>query len=66
MTAITIFPKNKKELKLIESLAKALRMDIKKTDDDSYNPEFVTKILKSSDEAKNGETVSIDLKSLWK
>ena len=33
MTAITIFAKNKKELRLIENLAKALKMDIKKEEE---------------------------------
>lgn len=66
MTAITIFAKNKKELKLIENLAKALKMDIKKEAGSPYNPEFVAKIKSGEEDVKNGNTVSIDLKSLRK
>lgn len=67
MTVLTIHLANKLDVKLVEHLVKSLNGTIEKKEEESpYNPEFVAKILKSSEEAKNGNTVSIDLKSLWK
>jgi len=67
MTAITLHLTNLKDIKQFEKLAKKLNVTIEKKEEESpYDPEFVAKILRSSEQAKNGETVSIDLKKLWK
>lgn len=62
---ITINPKNKKELRKVKTILKAIEVDFQENEDE-YDREFVKKIQKSREEIKNGEIVKIDIDDLWK
>lgn len=70
MEAITIHPKNKKQVELIEDFLKNLKVPFEKIKDKSpYNPEFVKKILQGDKDLKvgKGRKVTIEeLNNLWK
>ena len=70
MEAITIHPKNKKQVELIEEFLKKLKVPFEKDKDESpYNPEFVKKILQGDKDLKDGKgrKVTMDeLNKLWK
>lgn len=58
-------PRNKKELKKIKAILKAIDADFWVVEE-PYNEEFVKKIQKSREEIENGETRKIPLEDLWK
>ncbi len=62
---ITVHPKNKKELRKIKAILKAIDADFWEVKE-PYNEEFVSKIQKSREEIKNGKTRKIALEDLWK
>jgi hypothetical protein len=71
MTTLTVKPRNKKELSILKKVLKALDADFETSisDDSSYSPEFVTKILKSREDSENGKgrkTTLEELNALWK
>ncbi len=55
-------PENKYQffIELVKSL------NFVKVDNSSYNPEFVAKIERSRQQAKEGKTVKIELDGIWK
>lgn len=68
METLIVHPKNQKQLVAIESVLKALNVAFKKSDS-SYNPDFVNKIQKSREQAKEGKIVTYthdELKELCK
>jgi hypothetical protein len=68
MEAITIRPKNKQQLTVIEAFLKALKVPFEKAQS-PYNPEFVKKILQGDKDLKEGKgkKITIDeLNKLWK
>ena len=60
---ITINPKNKKESEKIKAILKAIEVDFV---EDTYDKDFVKKILESKQEIKEGKTVKVALEYLWK
>lgn len=70
MEAITVHPKNKEQLTVIEAFLKNLKVPFEKSKKESpYNPEFVKKILQGDKDLKEGKgrKVTIDeLNKLWK
>ena len=56
----------KKDLRVIESLAKALGFEIGSTEEKPYNPEFVKEILEAAEGVKNGKGTRIEIKDLDK
>lgn len=71
MTTLTVKPRNKKELSILKKVLKALDADFETSisDDSSYSPEFVAKILKSREDSENGKgrkTTLEELNALWK
>ena len=60
---ITIHPKNKKESEKIKAILKAIEVDFV---EDTYDKDFVKKILESKQEIKEGKTVKVALEDLWK
>ena len=70
MEVMTIHPKNKKQVELIEEFLKKLKVPFEKDKDESpYNPEFVKKILQGDKDLKDGKgrKVTMDeLNKLWK
>lgn len=70
MEAITIHPKNKKQVELIEEFLKKIKVPFEKDKDESpYNPEFVKKILQGDKDLKEGKGRKVtieELNNLWK
>lgn len=70
MEAITLHPKNKSQLSLLKKLAKemGLAFETKKLveEEETYNPEFVAKIMRSEKEFEEGRFTAIKTEDLWK
>lgn len=64
----TVHPKTKDQIEALKAIAKALKLDFKFTTqtEDSYDPDFVSKIEESRRQAKMGQTVQMDLDDIWK
>lgn len=60
---ITINPKNEKESEKIKAILKAIEVDFI---EETYDKDFVKKILESKQEIKEGKTVKVALEDLWK
>ena len=70
MEAITLHPKNKSQLSLLKKLAKEMGVafETKKqvAEEETYNPEFVAKIMRSEREFEEGRFTAIKTEDLWK
>lgn len=68
MTILTVKPKNKKELLMVEKVLEALKVKFVPTEEEDtpYSPEFVESILQGREDYKNGKGVKIALEDLWK
>ena len=70
MEAITLHPKNKSQLSLLKKLAKemgvAFETKKKLVSEETYNPEFVAKSMRSREDSKNGRVTIIKTEDLWK
>ena len=70
MEAITLHPKNKSQRSLLKKLAKEMGVafETKKQDaeEETYNPEFVAKIMRSREDSENGRVTIIKTEDLWK
>jgi hypothetical protein len=68
MSTLLVHTQDDNQLNATEAFLKALKIPFEKVDDDNaaYNPEFVAKIEKSMQEAKDGKVVKIDLDDIWK
>jgi hypothetical protein len=65
METVIMHPKNKEQLLALKAFAKTLKIDFE-TEKSPYNPEFVAKIKKSIEQAKQGKVITLDPnKSLW-
>lgn len=62
---ITINPKNKKELRKVKTILKAIEVDFVEIEE-PYDKDFIKKIQKSRQEIKKGETQKVALEDLWK
>ena len=65
METLIIHPKNKEQLTALKAVAKAMKIDFK-IEKSPYNPEFVAKVLRGSEQIKAGKGVIIALEDLWK
>ena len=70
MEVITLHPKNKKQLSLLKKLAKemdiAFETKIQVAEEETYNPEFVAKIMRSRKDFEEGRFTAIKTEDLWK
>lgn len=70
MEAITLHPKNKSQLSLLKKLAKemgvAFETKKQEAEEETYNPEFVAKIMRSREDSENGRVTIIKTEDLWK
>lgn len=66
METLIVQPKTSKQLATAEAVLKALNIAFKKEEKSPYNPEFVAKINRGEQAAKNGKGVKIDVNELWK
>ena len=68
MEAIILHPKNKSQLSLLKKLAKemgvAFETKKQEAEEETYNPEFVAKILKGREDSKNGKGRNITMNEL--
>jgi len=65
METIIIHPKSKEQAGLFEQSAKALNIPFEK-EESPYDPQFVAKIKKGEEAAKEGKGVKADTMNLWK
>ena len=65
METMILHPQNKEQLTALKAIAKALKVDFE-TKPGNYNPNFVAKILKGTEDVKNGKGVKINVEDLWK
>ena len=65
---IIAHPQTVEQVNVMKAFMEALniKFEIPTTEEKPYNPEFVAKIEKSRQQAKEGKTVSIDLDDIWK
>lgn len=70
MEAITLHPKNKSQLSLLKKLAKemgvAFETKKQEAEEETYNPEFVAKIMRSRNDFEEGRFTAIKTEDLWK
>ena len=70
MEAIILHPKNKSQLSLLKKLAKemgvAFETKKQEADEETYNPEFVAKIMRSRKDFEEGRFTAIKTEDLWK
>ncbi|CAN1561489.1 hypothetical protein MCETHM1_02668 [Flavobacteriaceae bacterium] len=67
MTALTVKPKNKKELLMVSKFLEAFNVKFETIEEDKpYNVEFVDSILQAREDSKQGKGIKIALEDLWK
>ena len=70
MEAIILHPKNKSQLSLLKKLAKEMGVAFETTkqeaEEETYNPEFVAKIMRSRKDFEEGRFTAIKTEDLWK
>ena len=70
MEAIILHPKNKSQLSLLKKLAKemgvAFETKKQEAEEETYNPEFVVKIMRSRKDFEEGRFTAIKTEDLWK
>jgi hypothetical protein len=59
-------PTNANEMGVIKAFFEALKIKFEVAEESPYNAEFVAKIQKSRQQAKEGKTVKIALDDIWK
>lgn len=64
MDLLIAHPKNNEQLEAIKAFVKALKIDFEI--EKSYDPKFVTKILKGEQDIADGKGVKIKTEDLWK
>jgi len=65
METLILRPKTKEQLVALKTIAKALKVDFE-TEKSPYDPAFVKDILQAREDFKNGKSVKIAIKDLWK
>lgn len=65
METLVIKPRNKEQMKVFESMAKALNVPLQKTKG-PYNPFFVAKIKQAEKKFSAGKYKTIKVDDLWK
>lgn len=65
MQSIIVHPENKAQLAALKAIFKAMKISFEKKED-TYNPEFVEKIIQSDQDYKEGRYTTIKTEDLWK
>ncbi len=65
METLILRPRTKEQLVALKTIAKALNVDFE-TEKSPYDPAFVKDILQAREDFKNGKSVKIAIKDLWK
>ena len=63
---VIIHPKTTEQEDALKALAKALKIKFEVAKEKPYNPDFVSKIQESRQQAKEGKTVKLGLDDIWK
>ncbi len=68
MNTLIVHTQDDNQLNATEAFLNALKIPFEKVKEDEppYDPEFVAKIEKSMEEAKDGKLVKIALNDIWK
>ncbi len=61
-----LHPENSEQESVLKALAKALNMKFEIAKEKPYNLEFVSKIKRSQEQAKQGKVSAIKTEDLWK
>jgi hypothetical protein len=65
METLIVYPKTKEQLVALKTFMKALKIDFK-AEINTYDPQFVDKILQGKEDIKNGRGAKIAIEDLWK
>ena len=57
-------PKTTEEVDAIKAVLHAMKIEFEVYDEENYNPDFVTKILESKEQAKNGIITRVEKENL--
>jgi len=61
-----IHPETTEQENALKAFIKALKIKFEVSKEKPYDPDFVTKIKESRQQAKDGKTVKMDLDDIWK
>lgn len=61
-----IHPDNQEQANALMAFARALKIKFEVIKEKAYNPEFVSKIQESKQQAIQGKIINIDLNEIWK
>lgn len=61
---LIVYPKTKEEVDAIKALLHAMKIEFEVSNEENYNPDFVTKILESKEQAKNGIITRVEKENL--
>jgi cytochrome c len=66
METLIALPSDKQQLKALKAFMKALKIDFKVQEANSYDPDFVAEIEQSRKDIEAGKGVRIKVDDLWK
>jgi len=61
-----VYPHDQEQIEAIKTVFKAFKIKFEIEEEESYNPEFVERVLLAKGEIKQGKGVKIATKDLWK
>jgi hypothetical protein len=67
MDTLIVQPKSKEQLAALKAVMKALKIDFKteKSEDKSYNADFVAKMAIAEEDVRTGRTTKIEPADIW-
>lgn len=66
MAPVTIHPQDQKQWNALKIIFEAMNVPFEKEEESFYNPEFVAKIKRGEQAAKEGKGMKVDMSDLWK
>lgn len=64
MSTITLNLNDENQIETVKAFLKALKIKFTETKEKQYNPEFVSKVLESKEQIKNGKVTRIEKDNL--
>ncbi|HMP32350.1 MAG TPA: hypothetical protein PKD85_22270 [Saprospiraceae bacterium] len=61
---LIVHPNNEEQITILKAFLEALKIRFEFSQDVTYNPEFVAKILESKEQAKNGKVTRVKKENL--
>ena len=65
METLIVQPKTKEQLTALKAFIKAMKIEFR-SEESSYDPEFVEKIRQGREDIQNGKGIKIATEDLWK